>query len=71
VTPVAPEVLTRYRAQGAEPVRADFAPPDGSPLVIPADVLDAGPVVRHAPDKLGSLLCELAAGHPRSEQDEG
>ena len=71
VTPVAPEVLTRYRAEGAEPVRADFAPPAGSPLVIPADVLDAGPVVRHAPDKLGSLLCELAAGHPRSEQDEG
>jgi uncharacterized cofD-like protein len=70
-TPVAPDVLARYAAEGAEPVRGDFASPTGSPLVVPADVLDAGPVVRHAPDKLGPLLCELAAGHPRPEQDEG
>ena len=70
-TPVAPEVLTRYRAEGAEPVRADFAPPAGSPLVVLADVLDPGPVVRHAPDKLGLLLCELAAGHLGAGEDGG
>ncbi|MGH7408132.1 MAG: gluconeogenesis factor YvcK family protein, partial [Candidatus Methylomirabilales bacterium] len=69
--PVPQEVLARYAAQGAEPVRADFAPPTGPPLVVPADVLDHGPVTRHAPDKLGPILCELAAGHPRPEEDEG
>jgi uncharacterized cofD-like protein len=61
--PVPPEVRTRYAAAGAEPVRADFAPPAGPPLVVPADVLDHGPEVRHAPAKLGPLLCEVGAGH--------
>ncbi|MGH7408139.1 MAG: gluconeogenesis factor YvcK family protein [Candidatus Methylomirabilales bacterium] len=69
--PVPPEVLARYAAEGAEPVRADFPPHAGPPLLIPADVLDPGPVVRHAPDKLGPLLCELAAGHPEPEKDGG
>lgn len=69
-TPVSPELLARYGAEGAEPVRADFAPPTGSPLVVLADVLDPGPVVRHAPDKLGPLLCELGAGHPEPGEVE-
>lgn len=70
-TTVGPEVLARYGAEGAEPVRTDFAPPVGSPLVVLADILDSGPVVRHAPNKLAPLLCEVAAGHSRPEQDEG
>lgn len=69
--PPPPEVLTRYAAEGAEPVKADFAPSTGSPLEVLADVLDHGPVVRHAPDRLGALLCELAAGHPEPGEDGG
>lgn len=69
--PPPPEVLARYGAEGAEPVSADFAPPASPPLVVLADVLDADPVVRHAPDKLGPLLCELAAGHPEPGEDGG
>lgn len=62
--PIPSEVEARYAAEGSEPVRADFASPAEAPLVVPADVLDPAPVVRHAADKLGRLLCELAAGHP-------
>ena len=69
--PVPAEVQARYAAEGAQPVRADFAPPVGPPLVVPADVLDPGQVVRHAPDKLGPLLCELAAGHPNPAEGGG
>lgn len=69
--PPPPDVLARYAAEGAEPVRADFAFPAGPPLVVPANVLDAGPVVRHAPDRLGPILCELGVGHPEPGQDEG
>jgi uncharacterized cofD-like protein len=69
-TPISPELLARYGTEGSEPVRADFAPPSGSPLVVPTDVLDPGPVVRHAPDKLGRLLCELGAGGPNRGEDE-
>lgn len=68
---VPPEVQARYATAGAEPVRADFAPPAGPPLVVPADVLDAGPVVRHAADKLGPILCELGKGHPEPGQRDG
>lgn len=68
--PIAPAVLARYADAAAEPVRADVASAPGGPLVVPADILEAGPVIRHAPDKLGSLLCELAAGHPESREPE-
>jgi uncharacterized cofD-like protein len=66
--PIPPDVLARSAAEGAEPVAVDFAPPGGAPLIVPADLLDRAPVVRHAPDNLGRLLCELAEGH--SEVDE-
>ncbi len=67
--PVSPEAPTRY-AHGAEPVKVDCAPAAGPPLVVPADVLDPGPAIRHAPDKLGPILCELAQGHPEPAEDE-
>ncbi len=69
--PISPEVQARYAAEGAAPIRADFAPPAGPPLVVPADLLEGGPVVRHAADKLAPLLCELATGHPKRGEDEG
>src|SRR5437899_1377649 len=58
----------RYAAEGAEPVRVDFEHSLGRALVIAGDLLDPGPVARHAADKLGPLLCALAAG--RSPRDE-
>lgn len=61
--PIPAEGTARYDPTGAEPVRVDLPPSPDPPLVIPIDVLDSGPVVRHAPDKLGPVLCELAAGH--------
>ncbi len=62
-SPIPPRAQARYAAQSAEPIRVDFTPPAGRPLVVSAEVLDPGPVIRHAADKLGPLLCELAAGH--------
>ena len=43
------------------PVDADFVPPSASPVTVRADLLELGPVVRHDPDKLGPVLCDLAA----------
>lgn len=57
------KTLARYAAEGAEPVKPDLAPTGATPRVVAADLLDSGPVLRHAPDKLGSLLCDLAASH--------
>jgi len=68
-SPIPPEVRARYAAEGAEPVRADFAPSAVCPLVISADLLDGDVAIRHAPDKVGLLLCELAAGHPQLARD--
>ena len=65
--PVPMKVRARYSAEGAEPVRVDFAPSAGPPLVVADDLIDPGPVVRHAADKLGPLLCTLAAGHSPRE----
>src|SRR5207247_4804288 len=62
------KVRARYSAEGAEPVRVDFAPSAGPPLVVADDLIDPGPVVRHAADKLGPLLCTLAAGHSPRER---
>lgn len=63
-TPVPPDPLAQYTAAGAEPVRVDCISTAAAPLVVLADVLESGPVVRHAPDKLGPILCELGADHP-------
>ena len=59
-------VLARYAAEGATPVAHDGTPL--SCVVVHADVLEAGPVVRHAPDKLGPLLCDLASGRFAGER---
>jgi uncharacterized cofD-like protein len=67
--PVYPETRAR-QPHGAEPVRVDVASCAGAPVLVPADVLDPGPAIRHAPDKLGSILCELAHGHPVPAEDE-
>jgi uncharacterized cofD-like protein len=67
--PVPAKVRARYAAEGTEPVRADFAPSEGRPLVVADDLLDPGPIVRHAADKLGALLCALAASH--TSRNEG
>jgi uncharacterized cofD-like protein len=61
-SPIPPKTLARYRAEGAEPVELDLASASGLPLVVAADLLDSGPVLRHAPDKLGPILRDLAAG---------
>ena len=39
----------------------DFVLSGELPVIVRADLLEAGPVVRHAPDKLGPILCDLAA----------
>jgi len=54
------KVLGRYASEGAVPVDADFMLPSASPETIRADLLELGPVVRHDPDKLGPVLCDLA-----------
>jgi uncharacterized cofD-like protein len=58
-TPIPSSVLARYAERGAKPVDQHFAI-EGSPTVVRADLLEAGPVIRHAPDKLGPILCDLA-----------
>lgn len=57
---IAPRVLDRYAAQGARPVHDDLEPSPGSPTIVRADVLEPDQKVRHAPDKLGPILCHLA-----------
>jgi uncharacterized cofD-like protein len=69
--PIPPPVQARYAAEGAQPVLADVAPSAGPPLLVPADLLEGGPLVRHAPDKLGPLLCEVGAGHLRGGEEQG
>ncbi len=61
--PIPQEVAARYAAEGTAPVALDFASPAGHPLVVRADVVEPGPVVRHAADKLAPILCELGRGH--------
>ena len=57
--PIQPKVLARYRAEGATPVEPELDPSDGHSVTIRADLLEPGPIVRHAPDKLGPILCQL------------
>jgi uncharacterized cofD-like protein len=76
---IPPKMRAKYVADGAEPVISDFTasparqPRSGAwpvavrPLVVTADLLESGPVVRHDPDKLGPLLCALAASPIRRE----
>jgi len=60
-TPIPSKVLGRYASEGAAPVDSEFALSDPAPVLIGADLLELGPVVRHDPDKLGQILCGLAA----------
>ena len=57
--PVAPKTLARYAALGSVPVAPGLDRPDGLSITVRADLLEPGPIVRHAPDKLGPLLCQL------------
>lgn len=60
-TPIPSKLRARYAAEGASPVDSDFALAGESPVIVRADLLESGPVVRHAPDKLGPILYDLAA----------
>ena len=60
-TPITSKVRARYVSEGASPVDPDFVLPGERPVIIRADLLEPGPVVRHAPDKLGPILCDLVA----------
>jgi uncharacterized cofD-like protein len=59
-SPISQKVRSRYFANGGEPVDHDFAVHAVRPVVVAADLLAPGPVVRHDPDKLGPILCALA-----------
>jgi uncharacterized cofD-like protein len=59
-TAIPVKVLGRYAAEGAVPLDANFSLPSPSPVIVRADLLELGPVVRHDPDKLGQVLCDLA-----------
>jgi len=59
-TPIPPKVRSQYAAEGASPVDPDFALPGEPPVIVRADLLEPGPAVRHAADKLGPILCDLA-----------
>ncbi len=59
-TTIPAKVLGRYASEGAVPVDADFVLRGPSPVMVRADLLELGPVVRHDPDKLGPVLRELA-----------
>lgn len=69
--PISEDVQTRYAAEGAELVPVDLGHPAGPPLVVPADLIDSGPMVRHDADKLGPLLCDVGAGHLQRGENEG
>jgi len=60
-TPIPSKVCARYATESASPVDPNFALPGASPVIVRADLLEPGPVVRHAADKLGPILCHLAA----------
>jgi uncharacterized cofD-like protein len=62
-TAIAPRILDRYAAEGARPVYDDLEPTCGAPTIVRADLLEPDQKVRHAPDKLGPILCHLASRH--------
>jgi uncharacterized cofD-like protein len=59
-TPIPSKVRARYAADGACPVDGVGLLGGPPPVIVRADLLEPGPVVRHGPDKLGPLLCDLA-----------
>jgi len=65
-TPIPAKVLRRYRSEGAVPVDAQFTLPSASPVMVRADLLELGPVVRHDPDKLGQVLRDLVTRHHKT-----
>jgi len=68
-TPIPSKIGARYATEGARPVNPDVELLEGSPTIIRADLLEPGPVVRHAPGKLGPLLCNLAAVRTESARN--
>jgi uncharacterized cofD-like protein len=60
-TRIPPKTDARYAAEGAAVVPPDVVLPCAPPVVVRADLLEPGPVVRHAPEKLGPLLRALLA----------
>jgi 2-phospho-L-lactate transferase/gluconeogenesis factor (CofD/UPF0052 family) len=59
--PIPTKILARYAEQGAAPVGPPpGGPTSGSSITVGADLLEPGPIVRHAPDRLGPILCHLA-----------
>jgi len=62
-SPLPTKVKAHYAANGGAPVRVDVAPASGRPLLVASDLVEPGPIVRHATDALGLTLCRLAAGH--------
>jgi uncharacterized cofD-like protein len=68
--PIPHKALERYVAQGAQPVSPDFAVSDGGPVVITADLIAPGAIVRHDLDKIGRLLCAIAEPDRREPVQE-
>jgi uncharacterized cofD-like protein len=60
-TPIPSKVRDRYAAEGSCPVDGIGLAGGPPPVIVHADLLEAGPIVRHGPDKLGPILCDLAA----------
>jgi uncharacterized cofD-like protein len=59
-TPIPAKVRARYAADGSCPVDGIGLAGGPPPVIVRADLLEAGPIVRHGPDKLGPILCDLA-----------
>jgi uncharacterized cofD-like protein len=55
------DVVARYRAAGAGPVRPEFTLSSGRPRFVTAALVESGPIPRHDSEKLGPLLCALCA----------
>lgn len=65
-TPVSPQRLQRYAAEGATPVRVDAdVLADLGCRVVGRDLLGSGPLARHDPLKLGRAVQELAGVEAR------
>lgn len=61
---IAPRVLKRYAAEGAEPVALDRTRLEAiAPQVLGLDFTAPGPIVRHDSDVLAELLVDLAREH--------
>jgi len=67
-TPIPPKLCARYTTEGASPVDPTCVLLGEPPVIVRAELLEAGPVVRHAADKLGPILSDLAAMRMRRER---